>query len=552
MGSQRNHGDVVAATVASQLRALDECRSGILITDPRQNDNPIVYCNRAFKQLTGYRPDEVIGKNCRFLQANDRSQPGLDELRTAIAKGEPCCVVLRNYRKDGSLFWNELSISPVRDERGELIHFIGIQRDVSRQRMLEVAAQERERLSKLLREIEQATLVNADSEGAVRRLAGFLRDTSGAHAVLIGEAVGAVGTDPAVVLRHSCLAESRSERKALSARSWPIRLWESAPVRKAASECIREGAWKLIPSWQSGAANVDRRRRLSLAFVPIVFQGRCVGLVLLVKRAVNRAVAWEMTGAGPVLATLGVVLAAARIRSDEEAVWHHDRISAVGELSITLAHEISQPLGAISTYAGILCHGVQSGVISEKTMVQAVSMLERLSLQAGEILHRVKDFVGPVRLQPQEISVGELMERIRPLAEACTSEMELRLEIIQTAGFPRVLADPVLLQQVLLNLLRNAAQATDVSSSSSTKIVVDAQYCPSDKCVCFRVSDSGPGIPIERIFSVFEPFQTEKLGGLGLGLSLCRRIVETHGGKMWCEQNEPRGARFCFTIPTAP
>ena len=124
-------------------RAIAVNRSGIVITDPNQPDNPIVYANPGFEQLTGYVTEEVVGRNCRFLQGSDRDQPALEELRIALREGRDCKVVLRNYKKDGTPFWNELSVSPLRDERGRLANFVGVQIDVTERKEAErrVAAQ---------------------------------------------------------------------------------------------------------------------------------------------------------------------------------------------------------------------------------------------------------------------------------------------------------------------------------------------------------------------------------------------------------------------------
>jgi PAS domain S-box-containing protein len=111
--------------------AIDATNNCICITDPNQPDNPIIYVNRGFERLTGYDRDEVIGRNCRFLQNDDRDQPALRELRTAIQEGYDTRVLLRNYRKDGSMFWNELYLSAVYDDQGKVIYFMGVQNDVT-------------------------------------------------------------------------------------------------------------------------------------------------------------------------------------------------------------------------------------------------------------------------------------------------------------------------------------------------------------------------------------------------------------------------------------
>ncbi|MGD7035644.1 PAS domain S-box protein [Methylotuvimicrobium buryatense] len=112
-------------------RAVEASTSGIVIADANQHDMPLIFTNKAFEGITGYSREEILGKNCRFLNSNDRHQPGLDHVRSALSKGEKVETVLRNYRKDGSMFWNELRIAPVHDEQGNLTHFIGIIKDVS-------------------------------------------------------------------------------------------------------------------------------------------------------------------------------------------------------------------------------------------------------------------------------------------------------------------------------------------------------------------------------------------------------------------------------------
>ncbi len=112
-------------------RAVESTRNGIVITDPNRHDNPIIYCNPAFAQMSGFRVDQILGRNCRFLQRDDREQPEIAEIRKAIAAEQPITTILRNYRKNGQLFWNELTVSPVHDKTGKLINFVGVQNDVS-------------------------------------------------------------------------------------------------------------------------------------------------------------------------------------------------------------------------------------------------------------------------------------------------------------------------------------------------------------------------------------------------------------------------------------
>ena len=126
-----NLGDTMEDQWRLMSVAIDASNNCICITDPRQNDNPIIYVNKGFEKLTGYDREDCVGKNCRFLQGEDQAQEGVDQLRQAIKNGEDTGVILRNYKKDGSLFWNELYLSPIYSQAGELIYFMGVQNDIT-------------------------------------------------------------------------------------------------------------------------------------------------------------------------------------------------------------------------------------------------------------------------------------------------------------------------------------------------------------------------------------------------------------------------------------
>jgi len=112
---------------------LDACVNGVTLSDPDLPDSPLVYVNRVFEEMSGYTQDEMIGRNCRFLQGEDREQPALQTLREAIRQHQACTVTLRNYRKNGELFLNKLSIHPLVDRENRVIYYLGIQYDLSRQ-----------------------------------------------------------------------------------------------------------------------------------------------------------------------------------------------------------------------------------------------------------------------------------------------------------------------------------------------------------------------------------------------------------------------------------
>ena len=151
-------------------RAVTASTNSIVITDPNLPDNPLVYVNPAFERTTGYTAEETLGRNCRFLQDKDWNQPAVGQLRAAVQEGRHCTVVLRNYRKDGALFWNELSIYPVRDEDGRMANFVGVQNDITARRraeqeLSEMRRAERRRIARDLHDI-----VLQDLSGALQSL----------------------------------------------------------------------------------------------------------------------------------------------------------------------------------------------------------------------------------------------------------------------------------------------------------------------------------------------------------------------------------------------
>jgi PAS domain S-box-containing protein len=151
-------------------RAVTAGTNAIVITDPNLPDDPLVYVNPAFEETTGYAAEEALGRNCRFLQGEDRDQPAVEELRRAVREGRHCTVVLRNYRKDGSLFWNELSIYPMRDEEGRVINFVGVQNDITERIRTEEALSEMRRAERRRIARDLHDIVLQDLSGALQSL----------------------------------------------------------------------------------------------------------------------------------------------------------------------------------------------------------------------------------------------------------------------------------------------------------------------------------------------------------------------------------------------
>ncbi|MFB6219142.1 MAG: PAS domain-containing protein, partial [Halobacteriaceae archaeon] len=156
-------------------RAIEEARQGITIADATQDDNPLVYVNPAFERITGYSAAEAVGRNCRFLQGEETDAETVAEVRAAIDAGRPVSVEIRNYRKDGTPFWNQLDVTPVTDEDGEVTHFIGLQRDVTERRERELDLERYETIVKTVAE----PIFAVDGEGRVVEANGAAAEAFG-------------------------------------------------------------------------------------------------------------------------------------------------------------------------------------------------------------------------------------------------------------------------------------------------------------------------------------------------------------------------------------
>jgi PAS domain S-box-containing protein len=217
---------------AEQLRlmgqALNASTDGIVITDARLPDNPLIMVNPAFERITGYNAAESIGHNCRFLQKNDHDQPALTAVRSALRKKQSCRVVLRNYRKDGRPFWNELHIAPVRNAQGETTHFIGIQSDITARKEADDALRQRDAILEGVN-FAAETLLNEP-------------DLAASLPVVLEQIGTATGCD------HVCLWQELSAT-ANTSHLVPAKLWSSPGLPLASQAMLRTLAWDTTQGW---------------------------------------------------------------------------------------------------------------------------------------------------------------------------------------------------------------------------------------------------------------------------------------------------------------
>jgi two-component system, LuxR family, sensor kinase FixL len=240
----------------------------------------------------------------------------------------------------------------------------------------------------------------------------------------------------------------------------------------------------------------------------------------------------------------------ARLQELQSELVHISRLSEMGEMASTLAHELNQPLGAISNYT----KGCRR-LLAEPDpgrIARAIEVLDKTAeqaLRAGQIIRRLREFVARGETEKRLEPVARLVEEAGTLALVGAREEGTTAQIRLEPGSGTVLADRVQVQQVLVNLIRNAREAMQLSRRRVLSISV--RPLP-DAMVEIAVADTGPGIADEVADRLFQPFVTTKASGMGVGLSICRTIVEAHGGRLTAERNGDGGATFRLTLPTAP
>jgi C4-dicarboxylate-specific signal transduction histidine kinase len=238
----------------------------------------------------------------------------------------------------------------------------------------------------------------------------------------------------------------------------------------------------------------------------------------------------------------------ARMQLLANQLAHAARVSTMGHLTAGLAHELNQPLAAIVNYAET-CDLLLSPEHRDErgNLARHIVQIKQASTRAGQIVRRMRDFVRPNSAAMLEVDLNELVHEVAELCRSEANRAEVQLLLDLSASQPRACVDPIQIQQVLVNLVQNALQAMQNASSGERLLVI--RITAGNELARIEVTDSGPGLDTVDDMAIFTPFYTTKPDGLGIGLAICRSIVERHQGRIYA-QNAPRGgATIGFTLP---
>jgi len=481
-----------------QLMALDAAANAVLITDA---NGVILWVNTAFTRLTGFPPDEAIGHTASILKSGSQDPHVYEELWATIRAGRVWRGRLVNRRKDGSVYVEEQTITPVAAEGGRITHFIAVKQDQTEFEGIRERLQEHDDLFRLLLEntLDIITIVNFD--GTIRYESPAVRPI--------------LGYDP----------------EELQGR----RVFEFMPEDDAA---------KVVSILQGLAARPGGTASLELRFRHKDGSWRIL-------EAIGRNMLDHPVLSG-VLVNSRDVTERKRIEEEltrqREARIQSDKLADMGTLLAGVAHELNNPLTVVTGYSGILRRALGDGPLAER--------VDKIAIAAHRCVRIVQNFLALARHYPPERQQVRLNQLVREAVELLAyplriDNVDVRLELADDV--PALWADSHQLHQVIVNLITNAHHAMH-ASDSARRLTIRTRLEASGPRVRLEVADTGPGIPDEVLTRIFEPFFTTKpVGqGTGLGLPLCQGIVESHGGRMRVDSKPGQGATFLIELPVAP
>src|SRR5437667_1964118 len=426
------------ATLRLRDRAIAETSNGILITDPHQRDNPIIYVNPAFERITGYRMDEVLGRNCRFLQGPDTDSATVAVMRQAIAEQLDCQVIIRNYRKDGTSFWNELTVSPVHDDSGQVTHFVGVLADITARKEAEEAI---ERLSR-----QNELILNAAGEGIFGLdLQGKTTFVNPAAARMLGWRVAELIGQP----MHPILHHTKPDGTPYPEEECPIYAsFKDSVVHRVADEVF----------WRRDGTSFP----VEYVSTPIRERGEVVGAVVVFIDTTLR-------------------------KEEEERRMQVEKLAALGQVAAGVAHEINNPLAGIKNTFFLLKDIIAPG----HPYSQYVSMIDREIQRISDIVGQMYQLYRPDPAEPRPIDLEAFLRDVSQIMAGLLRQHRLSLTTEITPDLPQVRLPQRDLTQVLCNLIRNAIEASRPDSEIRLSVTHD------EESVSIAVADRGHGIPAE-------------------------------------------------------
>ncbi|MBK1687940.1 PAS domain-containing sensor histidine kinase [Rubrivivax gelatinosus] len=479
-------------------------------------DGRMTYVNAAFCQMTGFTDQELIGRLPPFpYWPPDRVEENGRFLQLELQGRSPSGgIEVKVMRKDGFVFDARMYVSPLIDPKGQQTGWMTSMTNITEaKRIRDQLSASHERFTTVLEGLDASVSVLSVQQGELlftnRSYRLWFGGDARGHALLTG------GAAPA-----EFLPGAEDDVDQLSG----LPTHELTEVGTSPREVYVESLQK----W---------------------FDVRSRYLQWTDGRLAQMLIATDIT---------------ARRRAEEQTAMQAEkaqvtsRLVTMGEMASSVAHELNQPLTAITNYCNGMVSRVKAGSISQDDLVAALQKTARQAERAGQIIHRIRSFVKRSEPQRQPAQAQQIVEDAVDLAGIELRRRQVAIHTYVAQRLPTLMCDPILVEQVLLNLLKNAAEAIDGAGLPSARRHIELSVVPrfaqeEGDVIEFSVTDMGPGIKEEVLGRLYEAFFSTKAEGLGIGLSLCRSIIESHRGRMRAQNlyngHHIVGCRFAFTLP---
>jgi len=484
---------------ALQLRekAIQSSSEGIIITDAF-NDNAIIFFNNGFEKSTGYSAEEILGKNPRFLRGKNSSDSIRNQIKEAIKSGVPISIEIINYKKNGDSFWNLVSISPIKNEAGIITNYVGIHQDIS------LIKENQLRINAILTTATNA-IITINSRGIIELFNPAAEKIFGYSAnEIIGKNVKILMPDE-IARKHDTYLQNY----------------------------LQTGIKNII-----GIIHELKAKRKNGEIFPIEIS---VSEIKINQKIIFSAIIQDISTRKEFEKKLKEAKIIAETANQTKSAF-----------LASVSHEIRTPMNAIISMSHFL---KKTGLNKEQTEYNNVlkNSSESLMFLIEDILDISKLDNVMMKLENIPFNINDVISKTISIVELKIKEKGLRFDYSIDANIPEILiGDSLRLKQVMLNILSNAVKFTEIGSINLNLVM---NYKSDYTCeILFSVTDTGIGIPDSKKNIAFEKFMqvdtstTRKYGGTGLGLFICKEILNLMGGKIWVEDNISQGSIFKFTV----
>ncbi len=477
----------------------------------------ITYVNAAFCQMTGWSETDLVGRTAPFPYWPDADREHLaSRLEEELTgKTTPGGIQVRVKRRDNTLFDARLYVAPLIDAMGTQTGWVTSMTDITEpNRVRDQLSASHQRFTTVLEALDAAISVaplGGDELLFANKLyRQWFGTQSNGHLALVAQA--GLPTSPT----NDESDDSVDSFAGLPTTALPDTETESAEI--------------FVPDLNQWLE--VRTRYLSWV------DGRLAQMVIATDITSRR-------------------LAEEQAASQAERAQNASRLITMGEMASSVAHELNQPLTAINNYCNGMVSRILAKQITEEDLLGALEKTAKQAQRAGQIIQRIRSFVKRSEPNRTPSEISNMVDEAVELAEIELRRFNVRLNHYVAARLPAIMVDPILIEQVLVNLLRNAAESIDMALRQTSDRIVELRVLPrliDDKPVVeFSVQDTGKGLSPEVMGRLYEAFYSTKVDGMGIGLSLCRSIVESHMGRMKAENiyngEVVVGCRFSFWVP---